>query len=48
MNETDFGDKWDISYDPQSQEDTIMIESDNDVVYLSKSDLEEMLGCLIG
>lgn len=42
MYETTFNDMWDISYDLDSQEDVIMIEGDNSVIYLSKEDLKEM------
>lgn len=47
MNETSFGDSWDISWEPDIQEDVILIDSDEGTVYLSVSDLKEMLSCLV-
>ena len=47
MNETSFGEMWDISYDPETGDDVILIEGENGtVMYLSVSDLEEMLGAV--
>ena len=44
MNETVFGNPWDVSYDPQSRSDMIMVEADNgDTIYLSHDDLLSML-----
>lgn len=47
MNETSFGDMWDISYDPETGNDVILLEKeDGAVIYLSLSDLEEMQGAI--
>ena len=47
MNETYYGDNWDITYDPQLKGDAIMIDPANEgAVYLTKEDLEEMLALL--
>jgi hypothetical protein len=44
MNETVFGNPWDVSYDPASQTDMIMVEGDSgDTIYLSADDLSAMI-----
>lgn len=46
MNETTFGYPWDISWSPEVKDDTIMIEYDGQDLYLTQSDLVEMLDAL--
>ena len=43
MNETFFGYPWDISYDPDTKADTVMIEYEGSDLYLTERDLKEML-----
>jgi len=47
MNETELQQiGWDISYDPTTTDDVIMLDVGDDSVYLTAKDLEEMLGAL--
>ena len=46
MNETEFGYPWDISFDHETQTDVVMIEHDGTDLYLTRSDLEELLDAL--
>ena len=43
MGNTFNGVPWDVSYEPQSGDDLIMLDAPEGVVYLSKEDLLEML-----
>jgi hypothetical protein len=47
MFETTFGDLWDISYEPTSDEEVVFIDVDKPV-YLTKTDLVKMIDVLDG
>jgi hypothetical protein len=48
MFETTYGDLWDVTFDNTGQQDAIMIDSSDGVVYLSEADLAKMLEVLRG
>lgn len=46
MNESELGVPWDVSWEPEAQTDVIMLDAGEDVIYLTVSDLKEMLDAL--
>jgi hypothetical protein len=46
MNESDYGYSFDISYNPESMDDIIQIDTDEGCVYLTKKDLRIMMELL--
>ena len=43
MNTTDLGTEWDVSWSPDLSKDVIFVDKGDDAVYLTKSDLIQML-----
>jgi hypothetical protein len=48
MNETEYGKLWDISFDSEGQKDCVYIDTGDEALCLSKTDLEDMLSQLEG
>lgn len=46
MNETELGEPWDVSYQPDLKDDVILIDAECGPVYLTRSDLTDMLEVL--
>jgi hypothetical protein len=43
MNTTELGTEWDVSWSPDLSKDVILLDSGDDAVYLTRSDLLQML-----
>lgn len=46
MDETTYGDPWDVAFDSETGEDIICLDTGDNAVHLGKSDLQAMLEAL--